>query len=417
MTGQSVPPKERLRAMDITRGVAVLGILLMNITAFAMPEAAQLTPYAYGDSSSVNLAVWTADYVLVEGKMRALFTLLFGASILLVIERADASGENGMRVHLWRMAWLFVFGTVHMLYIWFGDILTLYAMVGVVALLFADMDARKLLRWSAVMFAFQFLWSLIILLGMTALRSAAKAPNASSEAIRNWQDMVDQFSGGNAAMMDAVVHLYRSDYWTILNHRFDNDLWTPWAQFVTFGAETLAIMLLGMALLKSGFFRGSWETRRYKRLAMIALPVCAGAFALTAFWKFSSQFDPLPSYGIDLLFGGPLAAIMALGYAAIIVRWALTAKDNWLKQRIEAAGKAAFTNYIGTSILMTSIFYGYGLGLFGRFDRAALLGFVLLGWIVMLAWSKPWLDHFRHGPLEWAWRSLARGERQPMRLN
>lgn len=407
---------DRLIAMDVTRGVAVLGILLMNIVAFAMPESAQLSPYAYGGSDAVNVGIWTADYVLIQGKMRALFTLLFGASMLLVIERADASGENGFSVHFWRMAWLFVIGLLHLFYIWSGDILTLYAMTGMVAFAFVDMDAKRLVRWSLLMFALQFLLSMIILLSLAAARSAATAPDASAEAIMAWQDVVNQVSGGNAAVTEAVLGLYRDSYSAILAYRFAEDFWHPWVQFMTFGAETLAIMLLGMALLKSGFFRGSWESRRYKRIALILPPVCAAAFVALALWKFSSGFDPVPSFGIDLILGGPLAAIMAVGYAAFIVRWALTMKQGWLKQRLEAAGKAAFTNYIGTSILMTTIFYGYGLGLFGYFDRIALLGFVLLGWIVMLAWSKPWLDHFRHGPLEWVWRSLSRGRPQPMRL-
>ena len=132
-TGRNGSPEARLHALDLIRGIAVLGILLMNIVSFALPAAAYMNPHAFGHRGPIDDVVWAVDFVLVDGKMRGLFSLLFGASMLLVVERAEAKGESGTRVHLSRMAWLLVFGMAHLLLLWPGDILQHYALVGVVA--------------------------------------------------------------------------------------------------------------------------------------------------------------------------------------------------------------------------------------------------------------------------------------------
>lgn len=409
---QALGTNDRLIAMDVTRGVAVLGILLMNIATFALPEQAVMNPLAYGGDRAIDMIVWAVDFIFVNGKMRALFTLLFGASMLLVIERADANGRNGATTHLWRMAWLFVFGMIHLLYIWSGDILALYALVGIIALPFTAMEPRQMFRWSLILFGLQLVLSAMLVLAIVAMRAEAMDPNASADAVAAWQDMAAQLGAGDPAIIANDLALYRSDYMTILKYRLDSDLWSPLHLLISYGAETLALMLLGMALLKSGFFRGSWEAKRYDHLAILIIPIAA-VNGLLGYLEWTHDFPPLVNYSVELLPGPVISALMAVCYAAIIVRWALVGRAHWLKARIEAAGKTAFTNYIGTSILMTTIFYGYGLGLFGDYGRAALLGFVLLGWAVMLAWSKPWLKRYRHGPLEWLWRSLARGKAQP----
>ena len=127
----AAPP--RLPLLDVVRGVAVCGILLLNILAFALPQAAYVNPRAYGGWHGSNYAVYIVNFILFDGKMRGLFSFLFGASMLMVIERAQASGRSPARIHYARMAWLLVFGLAHLWLIWWGDILTLYAPIGMIA--------------------------------------------------------------------------------------------------------------------------------------------------------------------------------------------------------------------------------------------------------------------------------------------
>ena len=142
-------PGERLVTLDIIRGVAVMGIFSVNVIAFAMVEAAYLNPSVMGGYTGENLAVWLANYVLIDGKMRSLFSMLFGASMLLVIDRAARSGESPAKVHYRRMIFLALFGLFHFYVIWFGDILFLYAVGGMIAFLFRERKLKTLLIWSA----------------------------------------------------------------------------------------------------------------------------------------------------------------------------------------------------------------------------------------------------------------------------
>jgi uncharacterized protein len=172
-------------------------------------------------------------------------------------------------------------------------------------------------------------------------------------------------------------------------------------------------MLLGMAGLKSGFLKGEWEAARYRRIALWTLGVSIPAYAFFAWLNWRSGFDVATFFLIFFVLTNPFRLAMMAGYASLIIL--ATRKRGWLSQRIAAAGRAAFTNYLGTSILACLIFYGYGLGLYGRFSRFEAWLFVPLFWLIMLAWSKPWLERFNYGPFEWLWRSLARRKLQPMR--
>src|SRR4029079_5120810 len=159
-------PGERIATLDIVRGVAVMGILAMNIVGFAMPGAAYMNPMAYGTQGPADLASWGFSFIRIDGKMRGLFSFLFGASLLLVVERAEASGRNPALVHYSRMFWLLVFGLIHFYLIWWGDILSLYAPVGMIAFLFRHFSVRQLLHMGAFLNLLQFALFAFFTLGM-----------------------------------------------------------------------------------------------------------------------------------------------------------------------------------------------------------------------------------------------------------
>ena len=171
---------DRIDTLDIVRGVAVMGILAMNIAAFAMPFPAYANPAAYGGDSGVNLASWLFNFILFDGKMRGLFSILFGASTLLVIQRAIASGRSPARTHVARMIVLLGFGLAHFYFIWWGDILALYAQCGLLLYFFRNKPTRSLLRWSIALLALSILYfSLTGLSGALADRPGFP-PNAAA---------------------------------------------------------------------------------------------------------------------------------------------------------------------------------------------------------------------------------------------
>ncbi len=371
---------DRLASLDLIRGVAVLGILTVNIAGFAGPVDAIYSPDVPHPGSVADSAAFTVMLVLFEGKMRAIFSLLFGASLLLFVEREEDEGRDGQLLQLRRLIWLGLLGYLHYLLLWWGDILFTYAIAGMAALALRQMPARAMLATALLLFT---AWQLE---GIAASLTSglAEATAAAGE-----------------------LQQYRGGFFQLVETKLANRPFFPLAvAFETVG-ETLSYMLLGMALLRSGFFTGGWTAARLRRAA-IAGTGLGGALTLAfALWAWRHDFPGAAMrLAIDHALGFP-HLLMALGYAAMLVLAAPRSVATGLGMRLRAAGRMALSNYMGTSLLMTAIFYGWGLGLFGMFGHAAQLPFVLLGWAVMLAWSMPWLSRFRMGPLEWFWRSLA----------
>ncbi len=405
-------PGRRIITLDIIRGIAVMGIFSVNVVAFALIFPAYMNPSAAGGHHGPDLATWFANFVVIDGKMRSLFSILFGASMLLVIERAVAAGRSGASVHYRRMIVLALFGLAHFYFIWFGDILFLYAMIGMIAYLFVRKPPRSLLIWAASLF---LLNAAMMAASSAYFRSAdaeAHATDATPAEIREWNKAVAWGTQSDEkTARDIAIH--RSSAGERANHMLGERTFEPFGSLLFFGPETLALMLLGMAAYKSGYLTGDWSDRRYRSIAIWTLSLGAAASAAIAYATWRSNFY-LPLVFFNLVVTQlPVRIMMALGYAALIIL--IFRKPGWIRDRFAAVGRAAFTNYLGTSIIAALVFYGDGLGLYHRVSRFEAWLFVPLVWLLMLAWSKPWLDRFQYGPFEWAWRSLARWEIQPMR--
>jgi uncharacterized protein len=404
---------QRIATLDIVRGVAVMGILAMNIVGFAMPGAAYLNPMAYGTQGPADLASWVFSFILIDGKMRGLFSFLFGASLLLVVERAEASGRNPALVHYSRMFWLLVFGLVHFYLIWWGDILSLYAPIGMIAFLFRRFPVRQLIHVGAFLIIVQFVLFASFALGLFQQAAAAAAPGASAATLAGWADTQEGIGLYTPARLATILAGFRGPWLGVVAANFAENGAEPVTSLKLFGAETLAYMLLGMAALKSGFLTGAWSDRAYRRAAALGFGIGIPAYAVFAWLILRDHF------GVPMLVAFSVAAPvltrppMIAAIAALVIL--LTRGGGPLTQRIAAAGRAAFSNYLGTSILMTGLFYGWGLGLFGTLSRIQLWIPVVTIWALILLWSKPWLDRFNYGPFEWLWRSLARWQVQPIR--
>jgi uncharacterized protein len=398
-------------SIDGLRGLAVMGILLMNVAGFALPTGAYFNPLARGGTAPADLAIWAVNFVLVDGKMRALFSILFGASMVIVVERAEAAGRNGARVHLARMATLALFGAAHLILIWQGDILLHYALIGTLALPFILLEPRELIRVAILLLLAELAAEGIFAANFASIRHEALAPGATQAAIDAWHGVSATIGVGRPQEIAAEIARMRGPWSGIAAFNLAT-LPSGIPFFIGFdGPETLAFMLIGMAGLRSGFLTGAWARRRYLRWSAIGFAIGLPPTIALCWLCFHSGFDTLATFAAATLGGVPFRPILALAEAALLLAW-LTAGDH---PRLRAAGRMAFSNYLGTSLLMTSLFDGWGFGLFARIERVWLYPIVAAVWALMLIWSPWWLARFRYGPLEWAWRSLARWEIQPMR--
>lgn len=403
---------QRHISLDAMRGFAVMGILAMNIIGFAMPDWAYVTPAAYGTETSADQIAWAFSFIFIDGKMRGLFSLLFGASMMLIIDRATAKGESAAQVHYRRMAWLAVFGLAHYFFIWFGDILFLYAIIGMIAFRFRNWSPERLIKVALIIFAVGLaLWG-VQLGGLQVFQYLATRPDASAEMARQFRELMD--SAGLAFNIAPDLALHRGSYAAITLDKLGE--WsTPLFLVVQSIGETLPLMMIGMAMQKSGFMKGDWDAADYRRWAIRMVPVGLLLTAALAVWIVAAGFDRITALAVLYFWGGIPRLMLTIGYAAVLILIIGHYRNHPMLARVAAAGRAAFSNYLGTSIIMTTIFYGYGFGLFGHVGRAGLWLFVLGAWALMLLWSKPWLMKFHYGPLEWLWRSLARGKMQAMR--
>ncbi len=404
----------RIVPIDALRGAAVMGILLMNVAAFAMPFAAYDNPAAYGPMRGADVAVWAVELVLVDGKMRAIFSALFGASLLIVADRAEAAGASAARVHYARMGVLLLFGLAHACLLWDGDILVLYALVGMVAFALRRLPVERMLVLAAMLLATQ-----AAILGMhyqalAALGHAATRSGAAPADVAAWRALIDQIGPPRAPALAADLALHRGPWAPLARSLAAGEPAAILNQIEFSGFETLGLMLLGMAGLRAGFLAGQWPVRAYARIAAIAyaigLPMMAG-FALVIV---RAGFPPLMTATPTDLAAMPLRWVIAAGHAALLVAWCARGRSA-LRRRLAAVGRVALSNYLGTSLAMTALFDGWGLGLYGRVERWMLLPIVLAAWLLMLAWSAVWLQRFAYGPCEWAWRALARRKVPPLR--
>ncbi|VAV96548.1 Membrane protein, partial [hydrothermal vent metagenome] len=190
----ATPSSPRYLELDAMRGFAVMGILLMNIVGFAMPDMAYFSPAVYGGTDTPDVIAWALSFVFVDGKMRGLFTLLFGASVMLVIERAEAKGQNSAKIHYSRMLWLAIFGLAHFFFLWSGDILFLYAAIGCIIYFMADMSAEKLFHYGLLIYIAGFIAYSAIMGSLLYMQYQAGLPGASEAVISEFKDAMADFS-------------------------------------------------------------------------------------------------------------------------------------------------------------------------------------------------------------------------------
>jgi uncharacterized protein len=400
MSGMDAPVRaeDRYNYMDVLRGFAVMAIFIVNIKVMVAPYPYYMNPTLWTGDNDMFIASLQA--IFVDHKWRTIFTALFGAGLVLIAEKATAAGGDARKRMNRRLLWLLAFGLIHMLAIWYGDILVIYALAGFIALRFADKPAASLVKWAALFLTLACLWIILFTAPIALLPDALLTEIGNEE----W--------GNDPAKLQEEVDIFLGPISGHFVQRAIIGLGYGLANFVFggIGLLTLGIMLAGMALFKSGFLKGEWSFFAYLLSALLSLGLTFAANYLILQqidahdWAFKAA---LPWVGVQMalgLFGG-------FGYAALI---GLVLKTGLKLSPFAAAGRMAFTNYIASSLIGTTIAYGHAGGHFGALTLEQTMYIVGATFIGMLIWSPLWLAVFRFGPLEWLWRSLTYGKLQPL---
>ncbi|WP_128891920.1 DUF418 domain-containing protein [Erythrobacter sp. HKB08] len=407
-----VAKADRIASLDFIRGIAVLGILAANIVSFGQPFNAYIFPDAFlTEHGPTEDWMWVAQFILIDGKMRGLFTLLFGAGLALFMERAWERGATRW-LQVRRLAWLLLFGLFHFFFLWRGDILALYATAGFVAVLFLRWAARDLM----VIGVLGYLGGAVLMAAMISpgyfVAETSLGDKAPFTKMRTGFDEAKQKAMDDDALEAKI--LTEGNYADFVTHNFTKHGTDPLITLSLFLLETLPLMLIGMGLYKFGLFSGGFDARRQRLWGWAGLIVGTALTVPIALWAHGAGLTYWSSIAALSGFAGVPRLPVILGLAALLALWGSHA-NGWLAQRFSAAGRAAFTNYLGTSFVMMLVFHPWAGGLWGELTRGELYLVVLGAWVVMLAWSKPWLERYRYGPLEWLWRCLTYWKRFPLK--
>jgi uncharacterized protein len=393
---------ERILSLDVLRGFAVLGILVMNIQAFSMVSAAYANPNAYGDLSGLNYLVWLLSHLFFDLKFMAMFSMLFGAGIVLMADRMEQRGRKPAGVHYRRTLILLLFGLAHAWLLWRGDILYTYAMCALFVYLFGKKKPKTLIILGLVSVA---VTSVVSLAGQLTVHLWDEATLA--EMIRGWAPTQDQIA--------VELEAYRGGWSAQNTERFTSAFAMQTSGFLLFLSwRAGGLMLVGMGLYKLGVLSAGLTGQAYKKMILAAvlfgLPMVAGGvwFYDATNWSWEKGF-----FGMQFNYWGSL--FVALGWIGVVMLFCQSRPGTWLYRSLASTGQMALTNYLMQTIICTTIFYGHGFGLFGSVERTGQILIVFGVWAVELAWSPWWLARFRFGPFEWLWRSLTYMRLQPMR--
>ena len=397
-TPAPVAERDRIASLDVLRGLGIMGILMVNAAFFALPWTVALDPRLSGLPWTPEAeTAWRVVHVFFELKWITLFSMLFGVSLYLV--GGDGSDPARNRIVASRLRWLLLFGLVHGVLIWAGDILFHYAVIGFGMLLCRRMRPKSLLIWGS---------GLIALMGLVMI-SSTLSPGEIPPEMRNnaWVRENDLIGKTVRAYQDGVLSatLVNALIWVLMTLM----------SFLGVGLRTLGLMMIGLALFKLGVLQGRRSALFY------AAWVAAAAVSLALIWLQSGEtirrgHDMMYASGVGMAANWFLSPVVSLGYASLAILLLKTPIRPLLNLTVGSLGRMAFTNYIAQSVIMTSIFWGgRGLGLFGTMNRDEWIPIVLAIWAAQLVWSPLWLAVFRYGPLEWLWRRLSYRRPLPIR--
>ena len=368
----STTSAERITNLDTVRGVATLAILVMNAVSFALPEAAYFNLDAGGGDGWLDRAIGIAGEVFVDQKSMALFSLLFGAGIVLFADRVEARQGRPVALSLWRNLLLLAVGVLHTL-LWEGDILTVYAICAPVLLALRKRSPRFLLFTGA---------SMVVASAVAAVLTQATVDDAGTDLGSFWL-------AGGGSIADGPGLFLIADFFL----------------------RALGMMLIGVALHRTNWVQGTRPRADYLRMALLGLGI---GLPLSIFGVVVNEANGWePDLALAGLAPNTLATVpMALGYLAVLSLWNQRTEIG-AHRRLRAVGQMALTNYLAHTVLGLLVFDVVFADTSPT--RTGVAAFIVAVWALQLWWSQRWLAHFRFGPVEWAWRTATHRRRQPLR--
>lgn len=421
-----VREESRIVALDVARAVALFGILLMNISGFGGPPYTYSDPTNGGGDTGINLWTWITTTMFFEGTQRGLFTLLFGAGIVLLTRSLEASGRpHAADIYFRRNLWLVVFGLIHAyLLLWIGEILFFYGVTALFVYGLRNAGSRTLVGIAVGGLLLSAAWSGLeaynglerhrAFVEADSLKTAGDSLTAEqSGAIEAWNGMLGEFKP-DSAKIQKELDAKRGSYWDVLTFQAPQVVrWESYGLYRYF-FDFFSMMLLGIVLFRTGIFTGTAPPRVYAWMIGlgygIGLAVNYGEVTHLLAHDFSVPAILRTNISYDL---GRIP--LTLGHLAVVMLFAHHGAFAGFKRALAAVGRMAFTNYILTSVLCALLFFGFGFGLYGHLERHQLMYVVGGIWLLQLIVSPLWLARYRMGPLEWLWRWLSYGEKPAMR--
>ena len=372
--------RTRITNLDFIRGFALLGILVINIIAFGLPLTATTNPSTFGIENTLDWMVLIISSVFFEFKMMGLFSMLFGVGIMIFLENAQEKTTKPKTLAIWRNFILLCFGLIHMS-IWIGDVLAPYAICAFLLIIFPDVK-KPILIFLAIVFL------MIAFIVITNYFSSLYDTNGNLISEEEWILLASE--GGE---------LSYGKFWFPDSESFGNLVGMWWYIGAFFRA--ISLMLFGILLYKLNIIQGKKNIVFYKKIAVYGFSVGLPLSIYSIYLLVSTDYDPSVLF-ISNIFNTLSVIPMVLGYTGVLTILNLKLRDS-ISTRLQACGKLAFTNYITQTLF--GVFF-IGAFRLDTFSRSELIIFVFLVWIIQIAWSKPILEKFNYGPLEWVWRKL-----------
>jgi uncharacterized protein len=413
---------KRIDSLDVIRGIALLGILLMNINGMGLPFAYS-DPTIAGGNDGLNLKVWIVNNMLFEGTMRGLFTLLFGAGVILLTGRLEKSGAGITTADIYyrRILWLLFFGIINVyILLWHGDILYPYAIFGLMLFPFRNASVRKLFIVAGILISIGVIWDIADYHSKLNLQKEvveiqaiidhdAGLTKSQEDKIKEWDKFTIKHT--QEEVNELIDKMHQSYFSVLFDKVKGNQFMQTWLPYRLWVWDILSFMLIGMAFYKLRIFHGERSNRFYLTMILLGYPVGLLINFYETRMLLENNFAALTILQADQTYQiGRLFTTM--GHVGLFMLFIKSGIFNFLQKSLAAVGKLALSNYLMHSIVTSIIFYGDGFSLYGRLQRYELYYIVAALWIFQLIASPIWLRYYQYGPAEWIWRSLTYQKRQ-----
>jgi uncharacterized protein len=417
------PAARRIEALDFVRGVALCGILLMNITGFGLPDA-YTNPANAGGATGANLWAWIITEIGFEGTQRALFSMLFGASVILLTSRLEATGRpDAADIYFRRNLWLIAFGFVNaFIFLWFGDILYAYGVTALFVYAFRKMAAKWLLAIGVFTLMLGAVWNAYdnqVLLdqhrayaaAVHARQSGARLTETQQGAISSWEEARTEFKSTPEEIADAV-EARTSGYAAAFARTASLNRYIQSFFMYRYFFDIFGMMLIGMGLFHWGVLTNERPARVYWAMLALGYGIGITVNLFETRWIMDHRFSAVSFAQTHITYDlGRLA--MTFGHLGALLLFVRSGSLSWLRRAFAAVGQMAVTNYLTHSVVCGFLFIG--LKWYNTLERHELYYVVFAIWAAQLVISPLWLGHFRFGPVEWLWRTLTYMKPQPMR--